>query len=273
MSARRRQIVLWASSVALLCALLEARMLLGARSELARARIAIRAGQQSTADRHLRRTLAYYAPFNPWLEPACAALWRRGLAAEEAGDPRLALRRLHALRGALLALRGSGGGLRRRWLSRINQRVATLSAAAPGAALGLRSASGRVEILRRLERPPEPNPVLTALGLGGLLLWLGAVIFLLFAALDRHLRVASPRRCRWALGVALGAVLVFFGAMAYAQGRRFNDFRQLSRGVSGAGAAKVREDAGPFHSTQSPRSVADVARPRRLPANSAKRKP
>ncbi len=174
-------------------ALLAARMLLGARAELVRAEQAAHAPDSLAVDRHLRRCVAYYLPANPWVAAAVARLRHRARRADSAGDLKTALARWRALRGSLLALRGATQPYAS-LLPECNQRIAALTVAAVkgrGAdegARALRNADAERALLRRLERPDDPHPLWTLIGLLGFVGWVLGGLLLIARGLDPKLR-------------------------------------------------------------------------------------
>ena len=203
---RARARTLLIAALLLIVAALAARMLLGARAELTRAAAAKSA---EVRVRHLRRAMAYYLPGNPWVRSAHDRLLAAARKQRAAGQREQALRSYHELRSAILQLRG----LTRPYaatLPEVNEAIATLAAAHPEAAPALRSKAGQDKLLRRLEAPPEPSPGWAALGLLGLVLWVGGAAWLL----ARGLRADAARTRRfWPLVglVALGLCLFCVG--------------------------------------------------------------
>lgn len=202
MLAARRHAALLVGSLACVVGLLGTRMLLGARSELHAAEQAARRGDGAARVRHLRRSMAYYLPGNPFVRRAGQALLEEARQAEAAGQPERALAILHELRSAILSLRGLTRPLAGD-LPEINRRIAELSAARPDAARALRSPVGAQALLRRLERPPEPHPLWAGLGLLGFLIYGGAGLLLCFAGLQ-----PDAARLRYRFWPLLGAVLL-----------------------------------------------------------------
>jgi len=198
----------------LLCvvALLSARMLLGARAEL-RAAGAAPAGDWQARVRHLRRAMVYYLPGNPFVRRAEQALHDEADRAEASNEPARALEILHEHRSAILALRGS---TRPFWssLPEINRRIAMLSAGRADAAAALRSPAGAEALRRRLDRPPEPNLLLSTLGLLGFLVYAGGGLLLFYCGL----RPDATRAPRFfpLLGVVLVGLVLFGVGMALA---------------------------------------------------------
>lgn len=196
--------------LSLLLALLAARMLLGARRQLALAEAAATRHDQTAVDRHLRRALAYYLPLNPWLETAAQRLRQRAKDAQHQGAAALALARWRSLRSALLALR-SLGQPRAALLREANVEIASLAAAAPKAARVLRSPKGQRALARRLARPPAPNRPLTVLALLGFLVWTCSALALFARGLTLELRFLPRRAAPLGLAVLLGFVAFVLG--------------------------------------------------------------
>ncbi len=184
--------------VLLAAAALSARMLLGARQELARADQAA-AGKDGEAElRHLRRAMAYYLPGSPWVRAAHDRLLRRGQAARARGDRAAALLAFGELRGAILRLRGPGQPYGAT-LPQLDRAIAELSAPAGPA---------RAARLARLRHPEAPRPGWALLGVLGFLVWVGGAFGLLFCGLRPDARPAD-RRFWVLLGVVAAGVVLF----------------------------------------------------------------
>ena len=200
---RRRSAAVVFAVIALLLALLVARMLLGAREQLALANAATKRNDQTAVDRHLRRALAYYLPINPWLETAALRLRARAKDASQKGSPALALARWRSLRSALLALR-SIRQPHATLLREANTAIASLVASSPKAAPLLRTPRGRRTFAHRLAQPPAPHPAFTLLALIGFVTWTSSALVLCAKGLTKELRLLPRRAAPLAVGVVLG---------------------------------------------------------------------
>jgi len=181
-----------------------ARMLLGARHEVA---LAQEAGVREDVEGqsiHLRRAMAYYLPGNPWVTEAHHRLRDLARLAQARGQRARALAYWRELRGAVLRLRGitrpfSGS------LDEANRGIAALSA--KGYAYGVHSAD-RARLLGRLGSPPEPHAIWALVALAGFCLWVGGAVLLLFRGLRPDASVVWRRL--WPLALAVGSGFALF---------------------------------------------------------------
>lgn len=195
------------AGVLLLAAGLCARMLLGARQEVAAAHEAIDRGDSEGQVLHLRRAMAYYLPGNPWVIEAHHQLRSLARQAQSGGHRAMALARWRELRGAILRLRG----ITRPYsdsLDEANRAIAALSS--PGFAFGVGSAQ-RARLLARLGSPPAPHPVWTLVALAGFCMWVGGAVLMLFRGLRPDASVIWRRLWPLALAVAAGFALFCAG--------------------------------------------------------------
>jgi len=205
---RRRAAALLAGGLLSVLALLCGRMLLGARAELAQADAARGRGDDAARVRHLRRAMASYLPGSPFVRQAHLALLGEARRAEAMGAPGRALEILHELRSAILALRGLTHPFEAS-LPEINRAIARLSAGEPEAAAALRGPSGAEALLRRLERPPEPDRLWAGLGLCGFLGYGGGGLLLFLHGLRPD--ASRVRRRFWPLLALVLVGLFLFG--------------------------------------------------------------
>lgn len=210
---RRRAAALVGGGLLCVGALLCARMLLGARSELRAADAAGLTDDTQGRILHLRRAMAYYLPGSPFVRRAERALEQEAWRAEARGQSAGALDILHQLRSAILAMRGLTQPFASS-LPEINHRIAELSAAQQEAAPRLRGPAGAKRLLRRLERPPEPDRLWTVFGLLGFILYSGGGMLLFVLGL----RPDASRGPRFVplLGVVLLGLVLFALGMAWA---------------------------------------------------------
>jgi hypothetical protein len=203
-----------AGALALILALLVARMLLGARAELRRAAQATERSDSVAVDRHLRRAIAYYLPGNPWVSAAVRRLHARARA--DGAGAATSLARWRALRGAILALRGATQPYAE-VLDECNRRIATLTsvAALRDGALALRGRAGERALARRLARPDDPAALWTLIGLLGFIGWVLGASLLIARGLSAEL-AWLPRHGWPALAIMLLGMSAFIAGMALA---------------------------------------------------------
>jgi hypothetical protein len=210
----RRRAALLLAALLLPVAVVAARMLLGARAQLVAAAAAALRGDHLAELRHLRRSMAYYVPGNPYVQRARDGLLAAAAAAEARRDAAGAVRALLELRSAVLALRGLHCPYAE-VLPEVNRRLAALLPELPDAAPALRDAAGRFELARRLERPPEPSALWTALALLGFLGWVGGAATLLLHGLRPDAALVARRF--WPLaGFVAASFSIFCLALARA---------------------------------------------------------
>lgn len=195
------------SAALLVVAGLVVRMLGGAHTELKRAD---RAPSQQAQIRHLRRAMAYYLPFNPWVRQAKERLLILARSARSRGDRDVALDAFRELRSAILSLRGISQPFAES-LPELNQAIAQLASADPRAAKGLKTSSGKARLLHRLEHPRDPSPGWAALGTVGFLLWVGSAIALFLRGVKPDLALVGQRFWPLSASVALGLALFCLG--------------------------------------------------------------
>ena len=194
-----RQTRLVLAAVLLVLAALTARMLLSAREELALAR-----GASDFTGRvvHLRRAMAHYLPGNPYVRRAHDQLLELARRLDrEARSRKQALEAYRELRSAILALRGVTSPYGET-LPEVNRAIVRLQDS--GASVALRQAD-----LARLQHPPRPEPLWTAVGLLGFVLWVAGGALLALQGLRPDLTLV-PRRF-WPLLALVLVGLVLFG--------------------------------------------------------------
>jgi hypothetical protein len=210
---RRARWIQWlaqgGAALVILLSVLSARMLISASAQVQLADQAQKAGDAQAVDRHLRRAMTHYIPFNPWVEHACRRLLARAQQADKRKLEALALRRYHALRSAILRLRGATSPYSE-FLPRINARIVALSASHPGAAAHLKTVRARRAHAKLLMTPPAPNPWWAAIGLIGFLTWTTSGFLLAYFGLSNQL---SPTKhlASTLLGIGAGFGLFALG--------------------------------------------------------------
>jgi hypothetical protein len=205
-----KKLALVLGALALLIAVLCARMLLGARAEVRAASDSSTRNEGEAQIRHLRRAMAYYLPGNPWVRQARDLLLEEARQAEARGERSRALDALHQLRSAILSLRGITHPYAET-LPEVNRRLAELMVRDPQASRDLRVPEGRERLLQRLDHPPEPHPLWAGLGLFGFLSWVGGALALFWRGLRPDASLVP--RTFWPLAgvVALGLLLFCLG--------------------------------------------------------------
>jgi hypothetical protein len=173
----------------------------------------LRAGQAAEASgpehraaaiRHYLRSARMYVPGSPFVNRSLDHLRAIADRAGQAGDRQGEREALEAIRSGLLGARSLYTPHGDRLLA-VNERLAVLYAAiedpavAPGASVQERESWHR----QRLAVTPGPAVPATLAALGGMALWLGAVVVFIRRGLDRTLRLER----RWALGAAVGFVI------------------------------------------------------------------
>jgi hypothetical protein len=141
------------AAVLLLLAGLAARMLLGARLEVQRARAAADKRDTEARLRHLRRAMAYYLPGNPWVREAHDRLLLAARDARARGDHAAALDAYRELRSAILRLRGSTRPYAET-LPEVNRSIAALTSARAGAAPPARGTADAPPARGTADAPP-----------------------------------------------------------------------------------------------------------------------
>lgn len=152
------------------------------------------------------RAVHWYAPLNPWIERSAERLWALSEKAEAAGDHRLALKALNAIRSGYVAASGlfSPG---RDWIRRCEERMAKISSAASGSPV----ASGPPQTGGAVSRDAAPNLYWTLLLEFGLFGWIGSVIWLI---LGYGVKKRSPaNRLKWGVLIAFLFALWIVGMM------------------------------------------------------------
>jgi hypothetical protein len=170
----------------------------------------LRAGQAAQASgpehraaaiRHYLRAARMYLPGSPFVNRALDHLTTIADQAAQAGDRQGEREALEAIRSALLGARSLYTPHGDRLLA-VDERLAVIYASiedpavAPGASFEQRADWHR----QRLAARPGPAVPATLAALGGMALWLGAVVVFIRRGLDRTLRLER----RWALGAAIG---------------------------------------------------------------------
>ncbi|HEX6242038.1 MAG TPA: hypothetical protein VFZ61_14110 [Polyangiales bacterium] len=187
----RRSLAFVALALLALLSLMSARALLEARAQLGRAESALAAGDAAGALTHLRLAARWDAPGNVYAQRALTNLEQLGRAADQRGDPALALRAYRAIHAALHASRGVH--IRHpELLERADARIAELMAREPAPArdAGL-SAAERAARYRELLRLKAPRTLGVLLACGGFFTWILAFAALVLRGLDDEGRVVK----------------------------------------------------------------------------------
>lgn len=161
--------------LAAILAVLMLRALWGGRVECARAAEELQADRPYQAVLHYERAIRWYLPGSPYVRRAADRLWAMGEAAEEAGDPELALFAFRGLRGAAYATRSFYQPLGGR-IGEAEERIAALMVADTSARWpdpALAEAERRAEVLRNLQQHTDPATGWVIVLELGFVAWLG----------------------------------------------------------------------------------------------------
>jgi len=162
--------------VVVLIALMATRTVLESRAAWAAAEVALAAGDVDRAIDRLRDTARWDAPLNPYAVSALARLDELGQRAEQTGDRARALAAYRAIHGAIMATR-SFYTPHAAELARADERIATLMAAEPQAALDRgRTPEERKAAYLALLVPRDPRPLGVLLAFIGLFTWVGSAV-------------------------------------------------------------------------------------------------
>jgi hypothetical protein len=155
-------------------------------------------GEVEPAIAHYRRAARWYAPGNPYSAEALDHLAEIGLAAEEAGDPDLALAAWRSIRGAILGSRSFYVPHPER-LEIADQHIATLMAGLPPPPIDAQRSpeERRATHLALLREVPRPALGWSVLALAGLAAWIIAAFAFVTRALDEDDRLVAPQARLW----------------------------------------------------------------------------
>lgn len=175
--------------------------------EYRRAEEAYQAGDLDTALERYEHAVQWYTPHSPWVRQSVESLWRMGSDAEETGNVDRALAAYRALRGSLYAVRSFYTPYRE-WISRCDEKIATLSAgkiAQTQAGKERPFEDIRAESLRLLKKDHAPSVGWAILAEVGFFGWVGSAIGLIFRAYRDAGRLKGRAALRWGL-----AIIVFY---------------------------------------------------------------
>jgi hypothetical protein len=198
--------------VGVVFAVLTVRVVTSARAELAEASRLERSGEIDFAIVHYRRAAGWYAPGNPYVADALAALARIGEAAEAQGDAPRALAAWRGIRGAILSTR-SVYTPHQAPLAHANERIATVMASLdpPPMDAGKSPEELRAEHLALLRATHRPSVPWTLVLLAGFLTWVSGAWLFAMKGIDDEGRV-RPRSARlWGSTVIVGLGLFVLG--------------------------------------------------------------
>jgi hypothetical protein len=184
--------------VGVLVLVLAVRVVSAARGELAEADGLRARGETAAALTHYRRAARWYAPGNPYCSEALTRLAEIGAAAEEAGDPELALAAYRSMRGAILGARSFYVPHGDR-LELADARIATLLASLPPPAIdaGRSPEERRAEHLALLRDVPRPALGWSLLALLGLATWIASSFGFVQLAIDEEDRLIAGAARIW----------------------------------------------------------------------------
>lgn len=191
-----------------LLVVLAVRVVTASAGELREAEALRAQGAVESSIAHYRRAARWYAPGNPYCATALDRLAEIGLAAEEAGDPDLALAAWRSIRGAILGARSTYVPHGDR-LVIADEHIATIMGSLPPPPIdAARSPEERrahhLALLRDVQRPSVPWAIAALLGLAS---WIVAALGFLTRALDEDDHLV-PREARiwgtvWIVGFGL----------------------------------------------------------------------
>lgn len=211
-AAGARRFALYAALLASALAVVAARVVWSARSELAQAAQALAANDEDAGIVHLRRAARWYAPGSPYHVRALEQLARIGASAEKRGDVDHALSAYRSLRGAIMAARSLYVPEPAR-LDAANRRIAALMASLPppGVDQGKSRAQLEREHLALLRAVPGPNTFWSCVLLLGFACWVGSAFAFSARAIDDEDRWVAREARRWGSLIALGFGLFVLG--------------------------------------------------------------
>ncbi len=193
-----------------------ARVVWSARRELLQARRQLAQGRTDQAILHFRRAAHWYAPGNPYSTAALEHLWALGQEAEQGGERKRALLAYRAMRSSILASR-SFYTPHEKWLSRANDRIATLMARQRIDLLPQSEQSGekyhelKAKYAHLLARSSLPSALWSLVALLGLALWIGSGFAFAYRAIDGDDRLRPRPALFWGGAILLGLAVWLAG--------------------------------------------------------------
>ena len=184
---------------------LGAKVAVAGRAELDEGLRAEAAGELDAAIAHHRRAVRWFLPVAPWADTALERLLAIGAAAEEDGDPALALSAYRSVRAGVMAGRSlwipHGEVLRR-----ADERIAQLMAAGdvPPSDARLDAEGREARYLELLEEDRDPALGWALLALLGFGLWIAGAYGVFTRALDRDDRFVETELRTWGTVFVLG---------------------------------------------------------------------
>lgn len=190
------------------------RVLYGGWAECRRGDAELGADRPFQAALHYERAVRWYVPGSPYVGRAADALWGMGRAAEDAGDPELALFAYRGLRSGAYATRSFYQPLPRR-IDEADERIADLMVLDPRAAWpdpDLAQEQRRAQVLENLKQHTDPATFWVIVLELGFLTWLacGAAFAWGLGRKERTARrtwilasVSSAGYLLWLLGMKL----------------------------------------------------------------------
>ncbi len=202
--------------VAVVLAVLAARVVATSRAELAEARLAEEHGERAVAVAHYRRAARMDAPFSPYSAEALERLADLGSEAEDEGDVELALSAWRSIRAATLGSR-SFYVPHAESLREADEHIARLMAAQPPPAMDARLSVEEREAahLALLEAEVGPRPLASLVAIVGLVTWIAAAFLFATRALADGDALVPREARRWA-GVFVLGLGMFVVGLAWA---------------------------------------------------------
>ncbi len=206
----------WSIVALVVGAVVCARVLSDARSELAAGRAALAAGDDDGGVRKLRRAAHLYLPLSPYTRDAYDALEAYARGAELRGQNDRALAAWRAIRSSALATRWLVVPYSDR-LARANLRIARLMAMLPPPPVDREATQAQREErhLALLQEDRAPDPAWVVLMGVGFAMWMGAVAWAARRGWDDDDRPQWPA-LRIAGALVAAGMLLFFVALARA---------------------------------------------------------
>jgi type II secretory pathway pseudopilin PulG len=205
----RARLVRAAALVAVMLAVVVARVVWSSHGELDAAEARAAAGDVIGAVDHYGRAARLWVPGSPLSARALDRLEDIATRAERAADRPTALAAWREVRASILAVRGLWTPSRER-LARADARIAALAAASEGDRWGTLEARTRWHA-ERLARTDAPSVGWTLAALFGLAAWIACALGLLVRAVDDDERLRRASALAWSLGILAGMALFMIG--------------------------------------------------------------
>lgn len=207
----KRKVLLVVGLVVFVLGSIFVKVYVSSMKEYRRADEAYEEGDFEAALEHYEHAVQWYTPRSPWVRKSIESLWRMGSDAEEEGSADRALSAYRAIRGSLYAVR-SFYTPHREWISRCDEKIATLSAgkiAQTEAGKDRPFEEIRAESLGLLKKDHAPSVGWAILAEVGFFGWVGSAIGFIFRAYRDAGRLKGRTALRWGL-----AIIVFYALWA-----------------------------------------------------------